>query len=126
MNSRKPDIVDAIRALCPEAQLDFSTNNNKITTWNSSDITQPTEDAINAKLTELNNEFPMKLLREERNRRIATSDWTQSRDITLSNDASWKTYRQALRDLPASSTPTLDSNGLLDMSSVTWPLKPST
>ena len=57
------DIVDAIRALYPGVQLDFSTNNNKITTWNSSDITQPTEDEINAKLTELNNEFPMKLLR---------------------------------------------------------------
>jgi hypothetical protein len=36
-----------------------------------------------------------------------------------------KTYRQALRDLPASADPKLDSNGNLDMSSVTFPTKPS-
>ena len=124
MTIMPPNKAHAIRALEPDAQ--FTMVNDDITEWHSSGITQPTDDAINTKLTELVNAYPMELLREERNRRIATSDWTQSRDITLSNDASWKTYRQALRDLPASSTPTLDSNGSLDMSSVTWPLKPST
>ena len=39
--------------------------------------------------------------------------------------AAWKTYRQALRDLPASSTPKLNSDDNLDMSSVTWPTPPS-
>ena len=37
----------------------------------------------------------------------------------------WKTYRQALRDLPASASPSLDSNGELDLTSVTWPTEPS-
>ena len=123
MNSRKPDIVDAIRALCPEAQLDFSTNNNKITTWNSSDITQPTEDEINAKLTELNNEFPMKLLREERDRLLKETDWRASSDLIISE--AWKSYRQSLRDLPALSTPKLDSAGRLDVTSIEWPTLPS-
>ena len=27
------------------------------------------------------------------------SDWTQSRDVTLSNDTDWKKYRQELRDI---------------------------
>jgi len=36
-----------------------------------------------------------------------------------------KTYRQQLRDLPASSDPKLGSDGKLDMSSVTFPTKPS-
>ena len=127
----KPDINDALVALKPGAIWTLrhnptAANDYERLVWQDESQTKPTEDEVNAKLTELTNAYPMKLLREERNRRISTSDWTQSRDITLSNDASWKTYRQALRDLPASSTPTLDSNGLLDMSSVTWPLKPST
>ena len=43
--------------------------------------------------------------------------------VAMSND--WKTYRQALRDLPASSSPSLDEFYDLDFSSVTWPTEPS-
>ena len=70
--------------------------------------TAPTESEINAEVT-----------------RLTACDWTQSRDLTLSNDADWKTYRQALRDLPASASPKLDADGNLDMSSVTFPTEPS-
>ena len=87
--------------------------------------TKPTETELNTELTRLNNAEPMRLLRVERNRLLTASDWTQSRDLTLSNDADWKTYRQALRDLPASASPKLDSDGNLDMSSVTFPTEPS-
>ncbi len=38
-------------------------------------------------------------LRRERNNLLSQSDWTQNRDVTLSNDADWKTYRQELRDI---------------------------
>ena len=55
-------------------------------------------------------------LRISRNRRLLASDWTQSRDVTLSNDADWKTYRQALRDLPANTS---------DPTNPTWPTAPS-
>tara|TARA_R100001129_G_scaffold1221_1_gene1077 strand:- start:326 stop:673 length:348 start_codon:yes stop_codon:yes gene_type:complete len=55
-------------------------------------------------------------LRMSRNRRLLASDWTQSRDVTLSNDADWKIYRQALRDLPANTS---------DPTNPTWPTKPS-
>ena len=54
-------------------------------------------------------------LRFERNMLLQQSDWTQSRDITLSNDADWKTYRQALRDI------TKTYKTLVD---VKWPEKP--
>jgi hypothetical protein len=39
--------------------------------------------------------------------------------------SNWKTYRQALRDLPDGASPKLASDGTLDMSSVTFPTKPS-
>ena len=38
-------------------------------------------------------------LRETRNTLLKQSDWTQNRDVTLLNDADWKTYRQELRDI---------------------------
>ena len=87
--------------------------------------TAPTESEIDAEVTRLTNAEPMRLLRLERNRLLTACDWTQSRDLTLSNDADWKTYRQALRDLPASASPKLDADGNLDMSSVTFPTEPS-
>jgi len=78
---------------------------------------------VSAKKTELVNAEPMRLLRVERNRLLAETDWMANSDVTLADN--WKTYRQALRDLPASASPKLSSDGSLDMSSVTWPTKPS-
>ena len=113
---------DAIHALCPTAG--FTTSGGEIVQWDSVDP-QPTEDEINAKIAELEAAEPFRLLREERNQRLAETDWTQGRDVSLSNDTDWKNYRQALRDLPSKSNPKLDSVGDLDMSSITWPTKPS-
>ena len=46
------------------------------------------------------------LLRQERDLRLADCDWTQLSDSPLSVEAKalWVTYRQALRDLPASTS----------------------
>ena len=61
-------------------------------------------------------EMDIRDVRGNRNRLLAESDWTQNRDVVLSNDAEWKTYRQALRDLPANTT---------DWTNPPWPTKPS-
>ena len=90
--------------------------------WQDSS-TKPTESEIDAEVTRLTNAEPMRLLRVERDRLLATTDWRASSDLTLSD--SWKTYRQALRDLPVSASPKIDSNGDLDMTSVTFPTEPS-
>ena len=86
-----------------------------------------TWDQVKTKYDELVSAQPFKLLREERNKLIAATDWTQLKDIDLDiiRERNWKNYRQALRDLPSKSTPKLDSNGNLDMTSVSWPDKPS-
>ena len=87
-----------------------------------------TWEQVKTKYDELVSAEPYKLLREKRNKLIVETDWTQLKDISLDSirEKNWKEYRQALRDLPNGSTPKLDSNGNLDMSSVTWPDKPST
>ena len=64
----------------------------------------------------------MRLLRIERDARIAKTDWRASSDLTLSD--AWKTYRQALRDLPATATPKLNSDYDLDLTTVAWPTEP--
>ena len=119
-------LVDALRALRPNDSFivrgDIAYENIQLADKNK---TLPTEDELNSKLDELEAAEPIRLLREERNQRLAETDWTQGRDVSLSNDTDWKNYRQALRDLPSKSNPKLNSVGDLDMSSVTWPTKPS-
>ena len=68
--------------------------------------TPPTEEAILAKLQELRVAQPLKELREERNRRIALTDWRFRSDLSPSQE--WKDYCVALRDLPANFSPTFD------------------
>ena len=58
-------------------------------------------------------------LRTVRDGKLDSSDWTQIADapLTDSKKAEWVTYRQALRDLPATAS---------DPSNPTWPTEPTT
>ena len=121
-------ISDALLILRPGAEWNISGNLYSKLEWLDKNQTKPTEEEINAKITELEAAEPFRLLRIERNKLISETDWTQLKDISLDSirEKNWKEYRQALRDLPNGSTPKLNSYGDLDMSSVTWPDKPST
>jgi len=70
--------------------------------------------AVNAKADELKAAEPMKLLREERDRLIAATDWWASSDLTMSSERT--AYRQALRDITSSAT---------SLDDVSWPTKPA-
>ena len=74
-------------------------------------------------------EYKMQDLRYERNKRLTESDWTQASDSPLSDSkkAEWKTYRQSLRDMTKTiDVATIKQDGPhIDMSSVTFPTKPS-
>ena len=89
--------------------------------WYDAD-SKPSKADLDTKLTELQNAEPMRILRIERDRRIAKTDWRASVDLTISGD--WKAYRQDLRDLPAQQTPKLLPNGQLDPTSISWPPEP--
>ena len=124
----KITIIEALTSLKPKAQWNLIGFDYSGLEWLDKTQTKPTEEEINAKIAELEAAEPFRLLRIERNRRLAETDWTQLKDIDLDliRERNWKNYRQALRDLPLVSNPKLDSYGDLDMSSVTWPDKPST
>ena len=119
----KYTIADALLLLKPKAQWVLRGDDYTGLEWLDSSQTKPTETEVNSKISELDNAEPMRLLRVERDTRIGLTDWRASSDLTLSN--AWKTYRQALRDLPASATPKLNSYYDLDLTSITWPTEPS-
>ena len=118
----KYDITSALIALKPKAEWTLNGNDYSGLEWLDSSQTKPTETEVNSKISELDNAEAMRLLRIERDVRIAKTDWRASSDLTLSD--AWKTYRQALRDI-TTQTPKLDSNYQLDLTSVTWPTEPS-
>ena len=81
---------------------------------------KPSEEQIQTKIAELEAAEPLRLLRIQRNQLLAESDWMANSDVTMSEE--WRIYRQALRDLPNTQTPSLDENGQLN--NITWPEKP--
>jgi len=119
----KNDIPAALQSLKPGAEWVLRGEDYSGLEWLDSSQTKPTETEVTNKITALDTAEPMRLLRLERDKRIAKTDWRASSDLTLSD--AWKTYRQALRDLPASATPKLNSDYDLDLTSVTWPTEPS-
>lgn len=56
------------------------------------------------------------LVRDERKRRLAASDWTQLPDVPLATKEAWAVYRQALRDITTQPDPF----------NITWPIPPTT
>ena len=119
----KHDIPSALQSLKPGAEWTLNGLDYSGLEWLDSIQTKPTETEVNNKIVSLDSAEAMKLLREERDQRIAKTDWRASSDLTLAD--AWKTYRQALRDLPASASPKLNSQYQLDLTSVTWPTEPS-
>ena len=117
----KYDITSALIALKPGAQWVLRGTEYSGLEWMDSGQ-QPTEQEVKAKIIELDAAEPMRLLRIERDKKIAQTDWRVLPDQIPSDD--WINYRQALRDLPASASPKLDSNYELDFSSFTWPTEP--
>ena len=118
----KYGIPEALQALKPGAQWVLSGEDYSGLEWLGSGQ-QPTEQEVKAKIIELDAAEPMRLLRIERDKKIALTDWRVLPDQSPSDD--WINYRQALRDLPASASPKLNSDYELDFSSFTWPTEPS-
>lgn len=109
--------VKAMEQLIPEAgwrvrngEIDLSECSTSITT-----------DEIITKANELLSLEPVRLLREQRNQLLQQTDWRMTTDYPYNDQSAWASYRTALRDLPATATPTLDEQGNLI---VDWPTAP--
>ena len=125
----QPDFVqDALKALRPDtpnwygwAKIDADGNkipNDQRMCWEHAiviqdGVTKPTEAEFDAKYNELVNAYPMRLLRAERNQRLANTDWWASSDLTMTEAQT--DYRQALRDVTDTYT---------SLDDVVWPEEP--
>jgi len=77
-------------------------------------IVELDESVIAAVYDAVANEEGFIRLRYRRDNKLAESDWMANSDVTMSD--AWRTYRQALRDLPANTT---------DPNNPVWPTEPS-
>jgi hypothetical protein len=107
-------------------------NNNKIQEANPSELAailaEENEDAEVRNLRAANEKKDslFEEIRDERDRLLTNSDWTQFPDspLTTEQKTSWATYRQELRDFPSTF---LDDNGdlLVTILTPTWPTEPT-
>lgn len=119
----KLSYVDVLTTYYPGTQWALSGNGLE---WFESTIPKPTDEELDAKLQELIAAQPMKLLRKERDSRLAACDWITLKSYSTDERVPevWRVYMQALRDLPSTATPTLNEDGTLNIESVDWPVKP--
>jgi hypothetical protein len=85
---------------------------------------KPSKDDFETKLREYRAAKPLRELRQERNRRLTSTDFLMTEDYPFPSPEirqAWKTYRTALRNLPVTSPPTYDENNQLV---VNWPTPP--
>ena len=124
----KYDIPAALQKLTPGAEWVLRGDEYSGLEWiRGNGYEKPTAAELTAKIAELEAEEPVRLLRVERDKRLAATDWkvVLAKETGTNLSADFKAYRQALRDLPSTATPTLDERGDLDLSSITWPTEPA-
>ena len=114
---------EALQNLCPNAKFFVEQYNNDTPNivWDETNSdSQPSQAQIDEELVKVIAGMPMKLLRIERNSKLALTDWSQGGDVPVGIKTAYQEYRQALRDLPANQTPADN-----ELSNITWPTKPS-
>ena len=92
-------VIDVNAQTAPEF---INLTGTELTAYNASVASRPTELQIK-----------LKALREERNQKLAETDWWASSDLTITSEQ--RAYRQALRDITEGVT--IDTN-------IVWPTKP--
>tara|TARA_B100000427_G_scaffold271386_1_gene238365 strand:+ start:1271 stop:1612 length:342 start_codon:yes stop_codon:yes gene_type:complete len=112
-------IGEALIALKPDCS--FSLRGDEIIWAPENKDDCPSKEDIDAKVKELEELEPMRLLRIERDKRLTETDWWACGDRMDSMTNEQKIYRKKLRDLPSTAEPKIE-NGLL--TNVTWPEKP--
>ena len=121
------DLSGAILKIIPNAEYIIIGNDYNRLKWSETNTQpKPTLAECEAAWQEIINEEPMKQLREERNKKLFDTDYRIVADFPYPSEEvkqAWLTYRQELRDLPATATPQLDENG--NLTNVTWPTPPS-
>ena len=126
MNEISVSYADCIVSLVPNAEFSMNGNDYSSIQWDSTNLNMPTEAEIQTKKIELENNLPIEILRRERDILLMETDKYALPDyphISEEKRTEWLTYRQALRDITTTQTPTISLLG--ELQNVTWPTTPS-
>ena len=95
------DYPSVLRNILPGAEWVIS-GNDYDTLEMVDDTPKPSQADLDAAWPQVESDRKWAGVRGERDRLLADSDWTQVADapLTTAQKTAWKTYRQALRDLP--------------------------
>ncbi len=120
------DYSSVISILVPDSTFSINQNDYSTLIWNDSNTTsKPTEEEIINKTNEILSEYSYDVLRYERNKLLENSDKYVLHDFPHNSDEKkqeWLTYRQQLRDITTTQTPSLDSSG--NLINIVWPTIP--
>jgi len=121
--------AEAISDLYPGKQYAVRDNDYEQLTWFENDMPKPSKEELDAKIAQLEEEEPMRCVRDIRDWYLRQSDWTQGADIRALRGPdwcnAWDNYRQQLRDITNSNVnPMIDEMGVV--TGVTWPQQPQT
>ena len=123
------DYFSCINKIVPNAKMKIIDNDYNTIVWSETNTqSKPTLADCETARQEIISEATMKRLREERNIKLLETDkYTSIPDWPHASEEvkqAWVTYRQALRDLPAT---VVEQNVVLDpdLTNVTWPTPPS-
>lgn len=116
------DLSHIIESLRPNAI--WGINRKGILIWEDKIQTPPTEIEIAQERERLIKLLPMKKLRIKRDELLRETDVYGLQDFPEGEKKEqWKTYRQALRDLPSNQIPNLDEKN--NLIGITFPTPPS-
>ena len=106
---------ESLTAMIPDDGYSVEGKQSVLSAFIGGELVKPSDEEIESETHAIN----LAVFREDRNKQLAKTDWTQSNDSPLSEDkkTEWQTYRQALRDMP-----TQDGFDPLNPS---WPEQPS-
>jgi hypothetical protein len=114
------DIVKVLSEKYSGTQWNLVNNDYKKLTWDDTNsIEKPTLQELEQKWQEIQDEKPMKIIREKRDLLLKETDVYGLTDFKFKSEEAkqaWLDYRQALRDLPANTT---------DPENPVWPVAPN-
>jgi len=110
-------LVETIRTYFPKAEWSMKDGEYDKLIWISTDIPKPSKEELLQKVEQLEAERPLKELRTKRNKLLTNCDWVVIRSTSTDTPVpeEWKTYMQALRDLPSTTE---------DPANPVWPVPP--
>jgi hypothetical protein len=118
-------LAQVLEVMCPGVPY-TSSGTWKSVVFNDGNFYKPTDEMYELTLYQLTHAEAITKMREQRNALLDKSDKYMTRDYPhrLELDVqNWTMYRQALRDLPVTTRPTLDEDG--NLINIEWPTPPT-